>query len=488
MTSPVMLKTLTAAAVLLSLSACGSSSSSSSSDETLSSQAVDGYIVGADVFCDDTASGVTRAAGRFDCPVDTQISRISGGFDVGVDEEATSGTIAFTGVLTGLAGEEFITPITTLLLAMTRDGQSEDFVPDAATYRTVQDALIQTLGLSEESLTANPAVDLEAAQSNAQVHQILAAFAPNINGYEESTAAFARVVLANASRGGGISLTQDVGDTLVAINGELEASGSSLQLATGDLEQATSNVLTANTAIGNVDSPARVSTEAQRALIEDAPVTIDRREAVVNLTNEEEDQSQTLSIELFENPQRTNGLYFARLFSGMTRVSYDNEVFQFNQSIDDARITVAFELEAVDADDERKISFVSDDVVVSATKDQPESLVISMFSADSTFQVVGTDSAGVTTNAVIDTDGETISSDGDNFTVNLERINTQLADLGFEDILATSGNYTVTLVVSGLRINEVQGDRTTEAEVLSVDTGAGVVTGNGFRGYVSIIR
>ena len=486
MISPVTLKTLTAAAVLLAVSACDSSSSGSS--DSFTSQAVDGYIVGADVFCDDTANGLTQAAGRFDCPADTGLSTVSGGFDVGTDSEATSGTTAFIGVLRAPARELYVTPITTLSLALAQIGQTADFVPDVDGFRAAKITLAETLGVSLTSMGENPALDLDAAKSNAQVHQILAAFAPNVESYEEATVAFAAVLSESANGEGRVGLTEDIAETLVAINTKLSESESSLELATVDLDQATANVIAANTTIQRVDSPARVSTEAKQALIEQAPVTIDREEAVIALTSGDQNVAQPLSIESFEDPLQTDGLYAARLFSGLARVGYDNSVFKFNQSISDAQITVAFELKAVGAGDERSISFVSDDIVVSALKDRPESLVISVLPGNSTFQVLGMDSEGVTTNAVISTDGETISSDGDSFTVDLERINRQLTDLGFEDILATSGGYTVTLVISGLRVSELEGNTTTEAEVFTVNTGAGDITGNGFRGYVSIIR
>lgn len=440
------------------------------------------------MYCDDIESGTTQSAGAFTCPAGTQLSRISGGYDVGTDEVATTGTVAFTGVLTAPASEPYVTPMTTLVVALVQNGQSDEFVLTDADYAAAQASLAQTLGVSVESLNANPVVDTEAAKSNAQVHQVLAAFSPNVEGYEEATAAFAQVIADSATTGGRINLSQDTSVTLAAVNSKLSESGSDLEMATVDLDQAILNVVAAVTAIESAESPARVNSESQKALIDQAPVTIVRRDAEVMLSTEDLKLSQTVTMDSFENPVRTDGRYTARLYSGMTRVDYDNDVFQFNQSINNARVTVAFELTAVEAGDDRSISFVSDDVVVSAIRDRSESLVVSMLSGDSTFQVLGTDSEGVTTDAVIETDGETISSDGDTFSIDLERINGQLADLGFEDILATSGDYVVTLVISGLRINEQDGNETSEASVYTVNTGAGEVTGNGFRGYVSIVR
>ncbi|MFK7993093.1 MAG: hypothetical protein AB8B87_03085 [Granulosicoccus sp.] len=482
---PTPLKYFPAAAVVISLAAC---SSSSNSVAPLTSQAVDGYIVAADVECDGVASGITREAGTFTCPGGTSLSTISGGYDVGTDPDVTTGTVAFTGVLRAPASEPFVTPMTTLSVAVAQDGQSSDSVIDLSSYSAAQESLAQTLGVDLATLKENPVESLEAAKGNAKIHQVLAAFAPNITAYEEATLAFAKVIADNASTGGMTSLTANVAATMMAINEKLAQSNSGLALATVDLDQASSNVSAANVSIDNAESPSRVSAESQKALIEQAPVTIDRNDAMVMLANQAMTSVEQLTIDDFESPLQVDGLYKAQLFSGMTSVSYDNAVFKFNQNINSTQVTVGFEIKSVNAGDQRSLSFVSDEVVVSANKGSSESLTISMLSNASTFQVQGTDSEGVSTNAVVETDGETFNSDGDTLTINLEKINRQLSDLGFEDILSRSGDYSVTLVIDGLRINEQSGSETTEAKEFTVNPGADAVVGNGFRGYVSVIR
>lgn len=484
MTSRIAFKILPIAAVVISLAAC---SSSSKSVDPLSSQAVDGYIVGADVSCDGMANGITREAGFFTCPGGSILSQISGGYDVGFDALATTG-VAFTGVLKAPASEPFVTPMTTISVAIAQSDQAPGSTLDLTSYKAAQVSLADTLGIDIATFSLNPAENTEAAKSNAKIHQVLAAFAPNAGAYEAATSAFAQVIADNAATGGRISLTQDVPATMMAINGKLEQSNPSLALATVDLDQVTSNVITANTSINNAESPSRVATESQKALIDQAPVTIDRNDAMVTLYNDALITAEQLSIEGFESALKTDGLYTARLYSGLTSVSYDNDVFQFNQNINNTRVSVAFEVKSVNAGDQRSLLFSSDDVVVSANKGSSESLLISMFSDDSTFQAKGTDSAGVITDAVVETNGETFSSDGDTLTINLERINKQLSDLGFEDILSRDGDYSVTLVINGLRINEQTGNTTSEAREFTVGSGADAVTGNGFRGYVSVIR
>lgn len=485
MNNRLPLKLLSAAALASLLAACGSSSVSNA---PLESQAVDGYIVDADVFCDGILSGSTKAAGRFSCPAGTQVSKISGGFDVGIDDVATTGEFPFTGVLKAPASEPFVTPMTTLSVALAQTGQSSDTALDLSAYQSAVSSVAQTLGISQEALSGNPVTNLEAAKSNAKIHQVISAFAPNVAAYEAATLAFVDVIKDTASVGGEFNLTSDVRTTLASVNEKLQASSPDLVLATVDFEQIALNVAAGNELIDAAESPNRVATESQRVSVGLAPVTIDRSDATVRLFNEDKQLMEQLTIDGFESPIQSDGFYTARLYSGLTKVDYDNDVFQFNQNINDARLTVAFEVKSANGGDNRSMSFVSSDVVVSAVKSRSDSLSISMLSDLSTFEVLGTDSNGVVTAAVIETNGETFNSDGDTLTIDLEKINRQLADLGFEDILKTSGDYVVTLVVSGMRINERDGNSVTEAKQFTVNTGKGEITGNGFRGYVSVIR
>ena len=482
MTVPVALKLIPLSAALITLAACDSSSSSSSSD-ALSAQAVDGYIVSADVDCDGVDGGKTRATGQFNCPAGTEISKIAGGFDVGDDEEATTGTIAFTGLLSAPASEPYVTPLTTLAVAIAQ-ASGEAFSLES--YENAQVTVAQTLGISLNSFTVNPVVDIEVAKSNAMVHQILISFAPDIDSYEEAASAFASVIVETGQTGGVISLVDGVDTTLALVNEELATSRSELELSTAGLNQASENVLTANAAINSSESVERVVDASQNAVLKQAPLTIVRNDANVVLTTTT--GSETLTLSDFENSDRTEGLYEAQLFSDLTDISYDTDAFEFNQDINNSRITVAFELKSVNAGDRRSISFTSDDVVVSAFEGDSDSLSITTATNNSTFTVYGTDSSGVTTRAEADTDGDTLDVDGGDFTINLAEINEQLTDLGFEDILATSGDYSATLIISGLSVNEDNNGEVVSSEVFTVSSGSDSVSGNGFLGYVSIIR
>jgi len=484
MNNQLLVKHLPAAAIVMSLAACNSSSDSAS---PLMSQAVDGYIVAADVSCDEVSSGKTGAAGMFSCSAGTNLSRVSGGFDVGLDEVATTGTVPFTGVMRAPAGEPYVTPMTTLSVALAFDGQPEDAAFSLDNYQAAKTTLADTLGISLSAISENPVESLEAARGSAKIHHVLAAFAPNVDSYEEATAAFATVIIEEAARGGVLGLTANVASTMAAINTKLNESKSTLAMATADLNQASANVAIANQAVQEATSPAKVGEESQKALIDQAPVTIDRNDAIVTLSSRGQNAVE-LDIAGFESTSLNNGQYTAQLFSGLTSVAYENSVFQFNQNIIDAKVTVAFEVRSVNANDPRALSFYSDDIMVTANKGRSASLVVAMASENSTFKLRSTDSAGVLTEVVVATDGETFRSDGSELTIDLDRINKQLSSMEIEDILSESGDFSVTLVIQGLRVNERTNNATTEAKQFTINTGAGAIKGNGFRGYVSFIR
>lgn len=458
---------------------------------SFTSFAVDGYIVGADVFCDDVASGITEASGEFSCGADTVISKVSGGYDVGFDETATSGELPFSGVLSAPASSTYVTPMTSLSLEIALANTSlDDFTLDD--YDTAQTALADALEIDVASLSANPAESLVVAQTNSMIHQILIAFAPSISAYQEAVAAFAAVISEVDGQNETISLTTAVNDTLAAINAELETSSSNLVKSQTDLAQASENVSRANEAISEAMSPTAVAEQSEVAILAQAPVTIDRTDATVSLFSDSScsvtnsDTMLTLDIDDFENPLQTNGLYVAQLASSLNCVSYDTDVFTFNQSINDTRVTVAFEIESVNSDDDWSVGIFSDDVIITAAEGDSDSLVVEFLSDNASFDISATDINGVVTDAMIATSGETFRTDRESLFLDLERVSQQLNDAGFADVLSRPGDYMVTLVLSGLRVNEQNGTTIMPAEEFSVTVGNETVSGSGFQGYVSV--
>jgi len=291
-------KLLPILAAMAALSACGGSSSSS---QPFQSQAVDGYVVGGTVECDGVANGLTKAAGSFNCPAGSHFSRITGGYDVGIDTVATTGTSPFTGVLGAPASAPYATPLTTLAVSLVNQAQSETSddtsskpVYNAALYEKALSDMAIVLGIPMEVIQANPAENVEAAKINAQVHQVTTAFAPSIDSYEHVTEAFATEIAGNIVSGASVDLSDNVSPVMTAINLILNQENSDNFLSITDLDQAIDNVSAANTAIENAESPAGVTVAAQNALINQAPVTIDRSNAVVDLYDDADQLLQNL--------------------------------------------------------------------------------------------------------------------------------------------------------------------------------------------------
>jgi hypothetical protein len=159
-----------------------------------------------------------------------------------------------------------------------------------------------------------------------------------------------------------------------------------------------------------------------------------------------------------------------------------------NQDINDAQVTVAFQIEATNAGDNRSLSMMSDEVIVSALAGDSGSLVLSMVDDDSTFTANGIDRDGVATAVTVDTpNGGTLESSREGFSFSLESVQNKLTEQGFADFLSEDGDYLVTMIISGLSINELEESSVVPAKQFSIDSGSVQATGAGFQGYLSVI-
>jgi len=165
----------------IAVSACGNSSNSiENHNQTLGdSQAIDGFIVDGAVFCDDERNGRTQAAGRFDCPVTTNVARILGGMDVGFDEAAITGGTPFAGELRAPGGAPYVTPLSTLATNMaTTNGSFDSSLYDGA----VEDLAI-SLDIADLDLAVSPVVDVDMAKANAKINQLIVNFSDSASEY-----------------------------------------------------------------------------------------------------------------------------------------------------------------------------------------------------------------------------------------------------------------------------------------------------------------
>jgi len=102
----------------------GCSSSDRSVDQQ--AQAIDGYVVNAEVSCDDVVqTETTGLGGSFSCPAGTELYTIRGGIDVGFDELEDQDGEVFLGEMKGTSELDYVTPMTTVLVSLATDSSGE---------------------------------------------------------------------------------------------------------------------------------------------------------------------------------------------------------------------------------------------------------------------------------------------------------------------------------------------------------------------------
>ena len=472
------------ALTLLLIGACGSDSP----EPDIVAQAIDGYIVDATVFCDGVEHGRTGAAGRLTCPSDTRMITVQGGADVGFDRHATSGDILFVGELSAPAHLGYVTPLSTLAVVMSSDSEGYD---ESKWAQSVSD-LAATLSQSSLDLSADAAEVIQLIKLNAQINQLIVAYSETADDYREVTEEVAGLMKQRAQLGAITDLQDGLANTMAAVNGRLQVKGSALAQSESELDVSVLEVQAANSAIAGGETAELVAMAATGSIIDQAAVTIDRGAESVGFTYpsywDEAYIGGAVSLEEFENPVISSGTYRTVVNRSITGVQYDNRVLQFNKSFTDARVSMAFEIKSLDFGDRRSLSFSTSDVSLSAMVNDASSLVLTM-PENATFRAHGTDRDGSTTTTEIRVDeAATFSSSGGSINVGFADVNQKLKSLGFRDILETEGNFQMTMVISGLHINERLGTSVTSAKHYTIGTGATRITGTGFQGYVTITR
>lgn len=448
------------------LGAC--SSSNSSKNRTLESQAIDGFIVGGAVSCDDVEADKTRIGGYLTCPRRTELVTVRGGMDVGFDASASASDVAFNGELRAPADLGFVTPLSTVAVQMA--STATGYHPELWEEKVGE--LVAALGDPTLDLTADASTNMQLIRLNAQLQQVLSAFARSEAEYGNAVEAVATVMTARASIGATVDLEDNVADTLTAINAALLDTFSPLALSASQLESKASTMQSANLSIAEASSPALVAATAVETTVARSVVTIDRGAKSVFLSSNNSTQDVEISIDDFEDSTLSNGSYQTQVDKNLAKVGYSNEVLQFDQDIDNVQVTMGFKLASTAAGDTRSLSFYSDDIRLSASANQSDSLVITLPDG-ATFQAVGKDSLGTRTSAEVLIDNEDTFSNGDEyFSVNYGSVVEKLESLGFDDIFSSAGNYEMTLIIGGIQLKERSGDDVVPAtrHAISVST------------------
>ena len=468
-------------ATLLFLGACDSNNTDPAE---VSAQAIDGYIVGGGVYCDSVANGQTMAGGYLTCPADTVKISVRGGADVGFDENATTGDILFVGELSAPSHLGYVTPLSTMAIIMS----SDDDEYDPSQWEESVANLEMTLNQTSLDLSADASTDVQLVKLNAQINQIIAAYVTTEEDYLEVAEVFADLLEERAIQGADTDLGDNLASTMTDINESLANSNSDLALSQSELDESVVAVQEVNIAIAESTSPELVAIAAVESIVELASVSFERSNNSVSFLEENSSNVLSVSIDDFENSSTSEGRYNTVVTSELSGINYDSGILQFNKSFYKQRVTMAFEIKAVDADDHRSLSFYTSDVYVSAEANDSNSLELSMPS-DATFSAHSASRNGSSTATQIQVnDAATFSSEGGSINVTFGQVNARLTELGFDDILDSSGNFEMTLVLNGLHVNEVSGSSTSPAQYYSIGSGRTRTIGAGFQGYLSVVR
>ncbi len=472
------------AATLSLISGCGSSSSGSSSSDTINAQAIDGFIVGATVFCDDIENGGTTVGGRLVCPEKTQVIRVRGGTDVGFDEFASTGATPFTGELVAPSSLKYVTPLSSVAVAMTSTSGSFE----ASEFDASVNMLATSLGLSSLDLNADASKTLQIIKLNAQINEIISGFAASADDYVRVTKEFSNLTRSNAEAQAVTNLTSGVGETLIDLNTRLTNSYPELELEQAELDSLISDLQLINMDIESATEIDDVSLAAATDPTEDSALSLDRSKAPVQFYDYWSGSSDKYTLKHFEVDTLLNDRYFTTINSRYTSVHFGANAFTVNKSMSDTQIGIGFEFVSTTPGDYRKLSVTTTGALLSMVEGFPESMQIK-FPENTVFHAKYIERDNTASTAAFNVSSDKIfRSSNWGFGVDLHQLGSVLSDRGHTDITRSEGNYKLTLVINGIKINVIDEHDEFRAKTYSVDSGSGVVTGSGFQGYVTILN
>ena len=473
---------LGAVATAVLLAGCGGSSSSGSSEPALRAQAVDGYLVGSSVYCDDVGNGGTGLAGRFTCPAGTDVFRIVGGSDVGFEEEAEAadGTL-FVGELKAPSSLDWVTPLSTIAFEIA----SEDGDFDRSLFDGAVDTLAAALGQSNLDLNADATTTQQLRVLNAQLNELISAFADTGEDYATVGRNFGALIRESARGQGSVGFDlEEVATVATALNARLAANAPGLRKDNESLGEAISRVQEVNRAVGG--GGARPPAAASAPPV----VRIDRDEAVVEFSAG--GAVTPITLESFESDALVvdaagEGAYATVVDAYSDYLAIGRSAFDVRRALNDRKVSLGFELDAVEDDDRRVIAVTTSEARLTA-RPASEEMTLTL-PAGSELNVRSVSAVGTTTDtAILLNDDYVFSSANGGIELSFWRIDERLREEGFGDIVATSGNYRLTAVIGGVRVGEVDDGVPVPASQYTVDTDGEVVTGTGFQGYVTLDR
>ncbi|OED40199.1 hypothetical protein AB833_12275 [Chromatiales bacterium (ex Bugula neritina AB1)] len=522
---------------ILAVSGCGGDSNTIGfSGPAVQGQAIDGYIVGADFFCDGILTGKTEASGVFTCPDSTRLVEIRGGTDVGFNDSAIGGGAVFNGELKAPGGAPFVTPLSTIATNMaTIDGMF-----DIDAYDEAEVALAHTLLMEELNLEENPRSNIELAKVNKQINNLVSGLAADFRDYSEVSLRLAEV-LANSPQ---VDLTNDPGALVGDLNEKLIVEAPDLALSAEDQVEVIEELRLVNSEVGDADTHGEIDVAAE-------PITgtaIDDH-ALFNITPSEPgreilDQSNTpdmgpllgenvnpppfpvshpppapggpdipavtaldrdifihkaadlvrfvgpsslntfANMYDFENATRYDYGYKVHSLSDTRRVEFSTRAFNIRNTYIDYPVNVAVEFTSAVRDDLRSMSVTMKNARLSMQAGDGRSVRITV-PDDAVLNARAMDIYGVATNISTRAGQNYFASSEDGiFSFAMNSLEDELAARGYHNFTSESGHYKMTLIIEGLNFGLVS-DANTLIPALhySISTSEETVTGNGIQGY-----
>ncbi|OED42764.1 hypothetical protein AB833_05365 [Chromatiales bacterium (ex Bugula neritina AB1)] len=478
---------------IASLIGCGNSSTAidNLTANTQSGQAIDGYLVGADVFCDGTLNGRTGAAGRFECPAGTTIVRIRGGSDVGFDESATSGGIPFSGELTAPGGSPFVTPLSTLATSMaSTTGRFE-----ASNYQTAIANLAVSLDVPGLDLNKNPANNLNIAKVNAQINQLINNFAANAEDYTSVSDQLSRVLATRTP----FDLTSDTATIVSALNERLIVASPGLALTVQRQVDVASELQRVNSEIKRSTDTSQIDVAVEVGSANSAQAfTIDQTAPLVRFKSasslrQEAFDSQFSNFNQFENHFTLNDFQNDTLFeTGYTvdsgfdarRVEFATTGFDIKKTLENQIINVALEFRSTLPLDNRRMSVTVSGATLSMTAGDNNSVQVTI-PTGTVVNARAIDRFGVITNVTTDAAEDYFATNEDgNFEFSITSLENDLTLRGYHNFTREAGNYSLTLIISGVGFGIDSGTGfANRAAQYTIRTANESITGTGLQGY-----
>ena len=457
------------------------------SPSILRSQAVDGYIVGGDVYCDDQINGQTIAAGWLTCAAGTTLISVEGGSDVGFDATATTGGIAFHGKLQGPGDAPYITPLTTVAVELS----SRNGFFDRNLYDGSVSNLGLRLGIPDLDLTRNPATDLTLARANAQLNALAVQFATNVGDYETAMEAITEIIRLNQF----VDLTDSV-TNISAINEVLLITAPHLALSpevqtdiTAEVDAIISGIATAES-IEQIDAVIEVTEQP-------AAFSISRTEPLISYEgftgrNYRGFEFTYYTLHEFQQSTVRDGSYLTRfdVEGHQRKLFFHSDAFIVNRSLQNAEINVAVDVQSTQ--DDRRLSVTLRGVQLSMISNDSRSVDMQV-PEGTVMHATYVEENGVVTNVSNIAESDLIASLGNGYTsVDLSAVEDALQNHGYANFLKEFGDYRVTVVLDGINFDLVDYDlsgnaiRTTPS-LYTVNTAADQITGLGIQGYLSLV-